>query len=86
MHGGHLILLSATGRRVSGRDPAHGHLGVTFALWPLHPDKLHVVVFVEAKGHALSHLSRYANLRDRMIGDYDYVNIRCDGTRTRSVP
>lgn len=56
MHGGHLVLLGATGGGVTCRDPADCHLSVTFALWTLHPHKLHVVVLVEAKRHPLGHL------------------------------
>lgn len=65
--GRHLVLLGATGRRVARRDPAHGHLGVTFALRTLHPHELHVVVLVEAERHPLGHLRRDAHLRGNVV-------------------
>lgn len=59
----HRVVLRVAGRGVARGHPAHGHLGVAFALRTLHPHKLHVVVLVEAEGHPLRHLGRDADLQ-----------------------
>ena len=64
VHGGHLVLLGATGGGVARRDPANGHLGMTFALRALHPHELHVVVLIEAERHSLRHFGGDADLRE----------------------
>lgn len=48
---------------VTSGNSAHCHLCMSFSLWAFHSDKLHVVVFIKAKRHSLSHLGCNTHLQ-----------------------
>lgn len=54
---------------VTSRNSTHCHFRVSFPLWPFHSDKLHVVIFIEAKRHFLSHLCCNTHLQCTKMGE-----------------
>lgn len=58
---------------VTSRNSTHCHLRVSFPLWSFHSDKLHVVVFIKAKRHSLSHLSCNAHLQRIKTGEKNHI-------------
>lgn len=54
---------------VTSRNSTHCHLCMSFPLWPFHSDKLHVVIFIKAKRHSLSHLSCNTHLQCTKTGE-----------------